>query len=266
MIRLLSATSCLAVLLLCGTATGGDKDVPKQPAKGEKQLTDYLAGRKAGGGQVVPLTAEPLAKTFSDYNLFAVRFRQFPVARVMPEGMKASNIFAVKGDKVEQLKTPSDLEKFFRANATPVKEEKDATPVVQSWLTLTQEFIQDGFYKFDVSKDVTAKREDGRLNASGREVVMAGGNGAIDVTLTFDKDGKLEKVVENAKIRPGPRPICQATKLLDTDLIVRRMAEQDLLYMGLAARDYLMEQRSRATPELRQAIDRLWQRIEKEAW
>jgi hypothetical protein len=42
---------------------------------------------------------------------------------------------------------------------------------------------------------------------------------------------------------------------------VRRMAEQDLLYMGRAAREYLQEQRARATPELQRAIDRLWQRI-----
>ena len=47
---------------------------------------------------------------------------------------------------------------------------------------------------------------------------------------------------------------------------LRRMAEADLVYMGLAARDYLMEQRASARPELREAIDRLWRRIEKEGW
>ena len=69
------------------------------------------------------------------------------------------------------------------------------------------------------------------------------------------------QVNEEAKIRPGPRPICQATKLLDADQIVRRMAEQDLLYMGRAAHEYLMQQRAQAAPDLQQAIDRLWQRI-----
>jgi hypothetical protein len=44
------------------------------------------------------------------------------------------------------------------------------------------------------------------------------------------------------------------------------MAEADLLFMGLAARDYLMEQRAQASPELRQAIDRLWERIVKNGW
>jgi hypothetical protein len=44
------------------------------------------------------------------------------------------------------------------------------------------------------------------------------------------------------------------------------MAEQDLLFMGLAARDYLMEQRERASPELRASIDRLWRLIQDGGW
>jgi hypothetical protein len=44
-------------------------------------------------------------------------------------------------------------------------------------------------------------------------------------TLTFDGGGKLARVAEGGKLRPGPRPICQATKLLDPDPLVRRMAE-----------------------------------------
>jgi hypothetical protein len=39
-----------------------------------------------------------------------------------------------------------------------------------------------------------------------------------------------------------------------------------LLFMGLAARDYLMEQRGAAGPELRQAIDRLWEQIVNNKW
>jgi len=39
------------------------------------------------------------------------------------------------------------------------------------------------------------------------------------------------------------------------------MAEQDLLIMGPAAHDYMMEQRAKATPELQAAIDRMWERI-----
>ena len=93
---------------------------------------------------------------------------------------------------------------------------------------------------------------------------MAGGNGAIEATLSFDGAGKLARVAEGGKLRPGPRPICQATKLLDPDPLVRRMAEQDLRIMGRAAKGYLDGQRAQAAPELRRAIDRLWRQIERE--
>ena len=50
--------------------------------------------------------------------------------------------------------------------------------------------------------------------------------------------------------------------LLDANPLVRRIAEQDLLIMGLAAEGYLMEQRAKAGTELRQAIDRVWRQIQ----
>ena len=62
-------------------------------------------------------------------------------------------------------------------------------------------------------------------------------------------------------MKRGVRPICQATKLLDPDPVVRQMAEDAILVMGKAADEYLSEQRARATPALREAIDRIWQRI-----
>src|SRR5207302_8872564 len=96
---------------------------------------------------------------------------------------------------------------------------------------------------------------------SGTVAAMAGGSGTLGATLTFNKAGKLTKVRETDKLRPGPRPICQATKLLDRDPVVLRMAEQDLLLMGRAAKPYLDEQRAEAPADMRRAIDRLWRRI-----
>ena len=117
-----------------------------------------------------------------------------------------------------------------------------------SWLVLTQEAHQDGFFKFEVNKKNFAIEKAGDdITAIGRALVMEGGNGEINATLRFE-GGKLAKATESAKIIPGPRPICQATKLLDADPIVRRMAENDLLYLGDLVKDYLDEQRARATP------------------
>ena len=79
--------------------------------------------------------------------------------------------------------------------------------------------------------------------------------------LTLGAAGSLVQIYEKNALRPGIRPICQATKLLDRDPIVRRMAEQDVLIMGRAAKPYLDQVRAKARPKLQQAIDRIWQRI-----
>jgi len=93
-------------------------------------------------------------------------------------------------------------------------------------------------------------------------VIPRGGNqGEIVASLTFDGRGKVVTVSESANIKRGIWPICQATKLLDPDPIVRAMAEQAILVMGRDAGEYLDEQRARAIPELREAIDRLWRRV-----
>jgi hypothetical protein len=95
---------------------------------------------------------------------------------------------------------------------------------------------------------------------------VGGNGGQVEATLVFDGAGKLASARQTAKLRQGNRPICQATKLLDADPIVRRMAEKDILVMGRAARDYLVEQQKMASPALKKAIDRVWKRIVDEGW
>jgi hypothetical protein len=226
-----------------------------------RKHVDKMPGGK-DQGEILPVTAPALKTMFPNYQFVLARFRQFPVARIIPEGLHPSSIFAVnKEGKIEYLKDTKALEKFFHTHAAAKKE--DAKTVLSAWLTLTPEFHQDGMFKFEVlNKEFTVEGD----KASGRAVVMQGGNGDLRAEIVLDKDGKLTKVTEKAAIRPGPRPICQATKLLDADPLVRRIAEQDLLIMGLAAHAYMMEQRAKATPELRQAIDRVWRQIEKNGW
>jgi hypothetical protein len=130
---------------------------------------------------------------------------------------------------------------------------------------LAEEFQQDGFFEFSVPEDavhVTPTRTGG-LEATGKAVVtpQGGNTGEIVAALTFDAAGKLVTVSEVPKVRPGIRPICQASKLLDPDPITRGMAEQAILVMGKKAEQYLTEQRARASPELKDAIDHIWQRI-----
>jgi hypothetical protein len=263
----------LSAAVALGLALGATAQEPKQPPKeavekGEKALKEHLDKLKGGNaGQIMRIESGPLNELFPKDAFFAVRFRIYPVARIMPPGMKPSNVFVYADGKLTQLADAGQISVFFKDRLPAVKDDDAAKKASQAWVRLAEEFSQDGFYKFGILDEMAKVTEEGgKKKATAKAMVMAGGNGQIEVTLNFNADGKYTDYKYEAKVRAGPRPICQATKLLDPDPIVRRMAEQDLLYMGLAARDYLTEQRALAGPELRRAIDRLWQRIEKEGW
>jgi hypothetical protein len=160
------------------------------------------------------------------------------------------------------LTSSADLEKFFKDKLPPARTDAALKDAARAWLRLAWEFRQDGYYKFQLMDDSTkvANAPGGKV-VSALAVVMSGGNGTLSVQLSFNETGALKTVTEKEAIRPGPRPRCQSTKLLDKDPIVRVMAEEALLSMGRAAREYLDEQRDKASPELKKAIDRIWQRI-----
>jgi hypothetical protein len=228
-----------------------------------KRLAEFPGAER---GQVIPVTAQSLTSVFPNYRFYVLRFRQYPVAMVPPEPLQANNLFVVKPDTaVEQIRDTQDLENLFRAALAPVTTPGHAKKAAQAWLRLVEEFHQDGFFQFSIpvhSFKVVSER-DGGLQVTGKAIVTRqGGNaGEIVASLLFDQTGRLAKASEVASLKRGIRPICQATKLLDPDPIVRGMAEQALLVMGKTAKGYLEEQRARADPELRAAIDRIWQQI-----
>lgn len=204
-----------------------------------------------------------LAKDVPAVLFYLVRFRQYPVARLVPEPLAANNIFAVAKDGVRLVTDVQGLQEIFRGALPPVRDAAAAKEAAYAWLRVAQELAQDGMYAFTIPDEtLTATRDGGRIVAAGKAVVKAdGGNrGEIAVTMTF-AEGKLADLQQTADLRPGMRPICQATKLLDPDPIVRKMAEQDLLIMGPAAIDYVLEQRAKAGPALRAAIDAVWVRV-----
>jgi hypothetical protein len=135
-----------------------------------------------------------------------------------------------------------------------------AADAASTWLRFSEELKQDLFYTFSAAEISYVAREDAP-RVRGHAAVTAGGNGQIDVLITLGAAGSLVHIDEKSALRPGVRPICQATKLLDRDPIVRRMSEQDILVMGRAAKTYLDQVRATARPKLQQAIDRIWQRI-----
>ena len=247
-------------------ATGGaiykpDEKDASDPA--QRAVQDYLAKHNASAAQVSRIDDARTARCFSQLHFFSALFRQFPLARQLPADFAASNLLAVEADgKIHKLSTPMQLQELFKIRLPAVTDDKMASDAAAAWLRLAQELVQDGFYKFEILEDsIRIKADSDGKSVQGRAVVMAGGNGDIRVTLVFDPNGRLTRVTEKVDVRPGPRPICQATKLLDPDPIVRRMAEQDLLIMGRAAKEYLAQQREKADTNLQGAIDRIWARI-----
>jgi hypothetical protein len=239
-------------------------------ANGAKLVDKELAKANAAGAVVRPVADGALARTFPSHLFYSVILRQFPLGRVPPKPFKVQNLFLLGPDgKLKHLTDVAGLQKFFQSHLAPVTKDKAVKEVTRAWLALAVELYQDLFFQFSVPKDgVSVAAEGKRKKATGKSVVKpVGGNGGqVEVVLVFNAAGKLDKVTQTAKLKQGIRPICQATKLLDPDPIVRRMAEKDILVMGRAARDYLKEQRAQAKPALKKAIDRLWKRIVDEGW
>jgi hypothetical protein len=260
--------AAVGLLLTAGAAAAGDKKdqgpSKEDIAKDEAQIKEVLAKIKGESGTILYLGNEGLHKSFPKHHFYAVRYRIYPVAKRLPEGMRPSNIFVVAANaRPEHIKDVKALETFFKANLPEVKGGLPATFAGLGWLTLSQEFHQDGFYKFQLPTMFDGKAGDG-ISIKGSAVVMQGGSGELTAELVFNAAGKLTGVTDTPKIKQGPRPICQATKLLDADPLVRRICEADLIFMGRPALEYLREQRDLAGSELRREIDRVIERILRE--
>ncbi len=264
----------MGLAVVCGLAWVGvaaaaplpekKKLTDEERAKVEKAVKSYLDEMKAGAGALQPLQDERLEKLFPRHAFYTLLFRQYPVGRPAPKGFAVSNVLAADADgKVLVFTTANkDLLAFFNSAMLPSQTDDQVKDIGRAWLRVVQEFYQDGFYKFALLDDATKVTTDGPVKkVSVKVVAMQGGNGEINVNLELAANGTLTKFDGTSSLKPGPRPICHATKLLDPDPLVRRIVEQDLLIMGVAAKPYLDEQRAKAAPELQQAIDRVWQRI-----
>jgi hypothetical protein len=270
-------TAVVAVLVYLGLSAqpmraGEPKELPKEVQQAKTQVEDYLKsidGLKQN--PTVKWLGDPAVKeVFPNLTLFAVRYRKFPIAVAPPGKLTSANVFVVGGkEKLQVLTNPDDFPKFFsgefQANKIKVTE-KSAAVCLRAWLKVSEELLQDGFYTFEIVKTDIKKKGADQFEGEGRSMVAKGGNGDIEVTMQFSADGTLT-AGQKYTLKPGARPKCQATKLLDPDPIVRYMAESELLFMGVAAKSYLVEQRGRARdPNLRQAIDRILCRIEAIGW
>lgn len=240
---------------------------------GREKVQQWIASQTGGAGmqrmpgRLTRVCDQAVREALPDRLMYTLVMRQFPVAVMPPEPLAAQNLFAVDAQgKVAHITSPTGLQEFLRVRMPAVMNEAAARRAIFTWLRLVQEFIQDGMLRFSIPADgIQVVKGQGieALTATGKAVVEArrGDAGQITGTLVFDAEGHLVSARHEPQITSGIRPICQATKLLDADPIVRRMAEQDLRVMGSAAADYLRQQRAEASPELREAIDRIWREI-----
>jgi hypothetical protein len=246
---------CLSAVVFYFSATIAKAD--------DQQLVeDYLKNRGTSGAVVKPITDDYVGRSFPNISFFGVTFPQYPVAFLCPQNqdLKCSNVFFVKDGQVDFVANIPDLKFFFVVELGSVPSQDAAIDAASSWLRFSEELKQDLYYTFSAPEISYVPRQD-VTSVRGHAVVIAGGEGAVDMLMTLGPAGSLLEIYEKSAVRAGIRPICQATKLLDRDPIVRRMAEQDILVMGRAAKPYLDRVRAKARPKLQQAIDRIWQRI-----
>ena len=202
------------------------------------------------------------------YTFFILYLIQYPVAYGNPDKQLGTHcIAAIDADNaIELIPEVNTLEVFYRDHQITISSSEDRVNAIKAWLHLSQEYKNDGYYRFLVSDDditgeyIIADYIEWRVTGTSR--VISGGEGFITAAMMFGVDGMLAYIIsEEYELIEGLRPICQSTKLLDKDPVVRKMAEQDLLSMGVSAEDYLAARRAKASPELKQAIDRIWERI-----
>src|SRR2546427_513407 len=94
--RMTAVFIALAIVALPGLAQIYPPDVQDAYEAVSKHINGLPNGK---GGDIKPQTAGAVRESLPGYNMIVVRYRIFPVARIMPEGFKASNLFAVDNDK-----------------------------------------------------------------------------------------------------------------------------------------------------------------------
>jgi hypothetical protein len=250
------------ILFLAPTAHAGD-DAKKAQMQVEEHVGKLL--KKDGFRRITPITDDSVKKLVLGSHFFGVLFPQFPIGIEPPPPLKVGNVFVVdKNGKLVMIPNVENLETFCKSNFPPAKTEADANTTLRAWLALAQHIHGDGFYQFDfgaLQVHVNEAKKPTKVDGFVKVKQIGGNKGQIAATLTFDAECKIASVKDEAKLVEGIRPICQATKLLDADPLIRKMAERDLLVMGRVGREYLLSQRAKATPELQREIDRVWQRI-----
>ena len=183
-------------------------------AKGqrEREALDRWLARFPGSptGQMTALDEGYVVRAIPSRKFYVLRFRLYPVAPPIPEGLSSNNLLVLQSDgSVEQILDLDALETLFRSASAPVISRRAAEDSVKAWIRLTEEFHQDGFFHFADPDVLEFKSGRDGIRVSGRALVLpdAGDLGEIRVRLEFDRVGRFLKASESARVVPGHRPI-----------------------------------------------------------
>src|SRR5712692_7303217 len=151
-------------------------------ADDQQLVENYLVTRGASGAVVRPITDDYVGRTFPSFSFFGVIFRQHPIAVLCPQtqDLKCSNLFFVKGGRVDFVATIPDLKFFFVAEMGQQPSEEQAIDAATAWLRFSEELKQDLFYTFSAPEISYMPRED-ITTVRGQAAVSAGGEGHIEM-------------------------------------------------------------------------------------
>jgi hypothetical protein len=205
------AVKLMYVVALAGLVLGAARN-----ASGMVMLEDAesiveqdLQQQGSQGYTITFIKADYLSASFPGTEFFGVHFQQYPVAVAPPEGLAPSDVAVVQNGAVYYLTSANDLKAFFFEQLGPVQGQDGAVAAGLSWVRLSEELTQDGFYTFsDPEGGFLPPPADGNGGVVlSWVIVTGGGTGRIDAALSFDDDGTLMQVQETNTVQPGDRPI-----------------------------------------------------------
>jgi hypothetical protein len=204
---------CLALgLLLCVWQTPSAARFPDVSV--DEYIDRYLEELGAVGYGMTPVTDDSVTVTFPNTECCGVYFRQWPVPVEPPEGMAQANVFFMHPNErqVYYLTSPRELLQMFRQECAIVGIEGGYLEnAVKTWLLLSQQFSQDGYYQFSqpvvwTSLDFpTNHRSPSVPIVYGMVEVVQGGEGYIKVAMKVGPTGYLS-VQEERNIVHVARP------------------------------------------------------------
>jgi len=189
--------------LAVGAAASTAAPTAREVLGSELLVKEYLEKLDVPPARVRPLADGLLTRAFPDYLFFVAVYPQAAVAD-LPEPLKAANVFAVAADgRVKLLAKSEDFVELFKVGFHHERGEERCKAAVRVTLLLLKARHPEYQFTWPVEEiTLTPDGPRGKVGV-GKVVVKEGGTGAIEATLTLDRNCDPIKVVEVVTLKPG---------------------------------------------------------------